>query len=537
MWIDKSKKHAKCNAYTFMTNSPCFCPCIATSCPGDATNCRARLDEIVKQAHIYSWHEPCSILLSKGAMGDFSNNFRRPSFSLTTWAIVVFVIVACSSGVGLWCLKSMHHKTARVMATRTVLEQGQQISDFLAKSCPPCASNLSPEQWRTFNALVDSLHAAQNNLQFVSVARNGITIIHRQTTTLLSAPGQEDTTHCPSHTSDETSVFPQNIELGGTSIPVMVFHRVIELADTNDGPIQIDVGFLRGAVDKEQHAASSSIESLFRLSVLTLILAFGACLLLLIGVVRRDRIWSERHRQEEHLAFSGVLANGIVHDFRNPMSSVRLDAQMLDREARRPEGPRLERLSDLAGRIGRTVERMDRTFQEFLYLAKPTDESFESVDLAECVRESLETLASRFEHAGVSSAIIWKNPPPAVRASPFALRRALMNVLLNAVQFSPARTSVELDARAANDLVELDIMDRGPGIPAKERKRIFEMFVTTRPGGTGLGLFLARTAVRKCGGEIFALERPGGGTIIRIQLPCVKSTDTASVAPSTGDSP
>jgi signal transduction histidine kinase len=207
-----------------------------------------------------------------------------------------------------------------------------------------------------------------------------------------------------------------------------------------------------------------------------------------------------------------------VHDFRNPMSSVRLDAQMLERESRRPEGARPERLADLAGRIDHTVSRMDKVFQEFLYLARPAEEAQEPVDLAECVRECLLTLAPRLEQAGVTPAILWQAPPPRILASPFALRRALINVLLNAVQFSPAQGRIEVDARAAGNRVELDILDRGPGIPAPDRRRIFDMFVTTRPGGTGLGLFLARTAIRKCGGEIAALPREGGGACIRMTL-------------------
>ena len=156
------------------------------------------------------------------------------------------------------------------------------------------------------------------------------------------------------------------------------------------------------------------------------------------------------------------------------------------------------------------------------------------------MRECLETLAPRLEQAGICAATLWPAPPPRALASPFALRRALLNVLLNAVQFSPAGSRVELDARATGNRVELDILDRGPGIPADDRRRVFEMFVTTRPGGTGLGLFLARTAVRKCGGEIAALARPGGGTIIRIALQAAaeeRQPCPSSVPPSTTPPP
>jgi two-component system, NtrC family, sensor histidine kinase HydH len=274
----------------------------------------------------------------------------------------------------------------------------------------------------------------------------------------------------------------------------------------------------RSVVGDAEENATQAIRALFRFSVLTVVAAFGLCLLLFTWAVRRDR-WREAHaRQEEHLAFSGVLANGIVHDFRNPMSSVRLDAQMLERELARPEGARQERLAELSGRISRTIGRMDRVFKEFLYLARPAPETLEPVDLAACVGECLETLAPRLEQAEVRAARLWTSPPPHAVATPVALRRALINIVLNAIQFSPRGGLIELDVRATGGQVTLDVLDRGPGIAPRDRGRVFDMFVTSRPEGTGLGLFLARTAVRRCGGEIVALGREGGGTIMRITL-------------------
>jgi signal transduction histidine kinase len=253
-------------------------------------------------------------------------------------------------------------------------------------------------------------------------------------------------------------------------------------------------------------------------TVLTVAAAFGLCLLLFTWAVRRDRRRETQARQEEHLAFSGVLANGIVHDFRNPMSSVRLDAQMLERELTHAGGARQDRLTELSGRISRTIERMDRVFQEFLYLARPSTDALEPVDLAACVNECLETLAPRLEQAGVQVTRLWSSPAPHAAAAPFALRRALINILLNAIQFSPRGSQIEVGIRTDGDRVTLDVLDRGPGIAPRDRHRVFDMFVTSRPEGTGLGLFLARTAVHKCGGEIAALGREGGGTVMRVVL-------------------
>jgi len=430
---------------------------------------------------------------------------------------MVFIAAAGASGLGLFYLKHIHDRTVRTMATRVVLDQGGQMADYLAEISPFCPTPLSPENWHRFYELIDGLHAAQRNLQFVSISRDGTTLINRQANSLMGYRANPlRLLNRP--VSIRTNVLQQVLEFGGTEVPVMVFQREVTLP-RNGGQVEIQVGLRNTAVDQAEASAAQAVESLFRLSELTLAAAFGACLLLLIWVVRRDRIWADRRRQEEHLAFSGMLANGIVHDFRNPMSSVHLDAQMLEREVKRPEGARPERLTALAGHINRTVQRMDKVFQEFLYLARPAEESLEPVDLADCVRECIETMSPRCEQAAVTPVTLWTTPPPRALASPFALRRALLNVFINAIQFSPPGAQIEIDARAVNGQVELDILDRGPGIPAAERRRIFEMFVTTRPGGTGLGLFLARTAIRKCNGDIAALAREGGGTIIRLTLP------------------
>jgi signal transduction histidine kinase len=98
-----------------------------------------------------------------------------------------------------------------------------------------------------------------------------------------------------------------------------------------------------------------------------------------------------------------------------------------------------------------------------------------------------------------------------------------LNVLVNALQFAPKGSVVDVVVAQRDSGVVTDILDRGPGIPAQQRKTIFDLFVTTRPEGTGLGLFLARTAIQRCNGTIEALPREGGGTCFRIVLPCAET--------------
>ena len=442
-------------------------------------------------------------------MNDYTAKTPPARLSLTLWASAALLLAAAASAMALWYLKRVSERTAHAFAMQTVQERGEQVADYVAGLSPASKTELTPAQWLALRYLTDGLRVAQPEMQSVSFSRDGIFFFVHQAQDLAG--------NSAGAVPIRSRIEFENLEMGGKSVPVMVFRRRIG-ASNDPHRVSVEVKYGLAAVKAEEKIAARALNSLFSLSVLAVLAGFGACLLLLVWVVRRDRAWAERRRQEEHLAFSGMLANGIVHDFRNPMNSVQLDAQMLERETRRGEGPRTERLADLAGRISRTVGRMDKVFQEFLYMARPADEPPEPVDLAECVRECVETLAPRFEQAGVTPATVWAAPPPAAMASPFALRRALLNVMMNAVQFAPAGSRVEVDAAVTEGRIALDVLDRGPGIPRRQRRRVFEMFVTTRPGGTGLGLFLARTAVRKCGGDIAALERPGGGTVIRITL-------------------
>lgn len=437
----------------------------------------------------------------------------RRHLPLTLWSVVFLLLGAMVAGAMLWQLHRLQGRVAHVTATRTVLAQGENLTTFLAGLQGLALTNLTAAQWQLFNTLVEGLHAAQNELQFVSVTRDGETLFHRQTTGLAAATPPDSR---GSAKPMPVSISSGNLELGGRAVPVMIFRRDIPQQDGST--VSVELGLQRSVVVGAEENAAQAIRALFRFSVLIVTAAFGLCLLLFVWVVRRDRQREAHARQEEHLAFSGVLANGIVHDFRNPMSSVRLDAQMLERELTRAGEARQDRLIELSGRISRTIERMDRVFQEFLYLARPAVETLEPVNLADCVSECLETLAPRLEQADVRVTRVGAPVPLFAAAAPFALRRALINILLNAIQFSPRGGQIDVTMRQESEHVILDVGDRGPGIAPQDRQRVFEMFVTSRPEGTGLGLFLARTAIRKCGGEITALGRDGGGTLIHMVL-------------------
>jgi signal transduction histidine kinase len=322
----------------------------------------------------------------------------------------------------------------------------------------------------------------------------------------------------------EVQIGRRLLEMGALKVPVVVFAADVAGAD---GTVQrVELGLRRETVALEEKAATDAIASMFRVSLVTVSVAFLASAILVAWMMHREAVRERRQREQEHLAFAGMLANGVVHDFRNPMSSLRLDLQMLGR-ALGTEG-RAERVRELVARMGGTVDRMDKVFREFQYVSRPDrEEQPHAVALRPCLNNCLSALAARFERKKLRVELRVADDVDGVRAYESALNRALVNVLTNAEQFSPEGATVEVDAAVHGHRVVVRIMDRGPGIPPADENRIFDMFVSSRPGGTGLGLFLARTALERAGGGITVKNRPEGGAEFRLELPAAAAAVSA----------
>lgn len=447
-----------------------------------------------------------------------SQKQQKPAIRLEYILIMAFLVFMLLAGAGLFFLKKTHDRQTRLAATEFVLNRGVLLINTMCAMQGVSSTNATLEAWKALSDTADTIFDVRPDVQSLSIMRDGVTVFHRQAQGFETLPSTNGIS--PAVGESETVMSGSTLEIGGKHQPVFVFSRAIPSPDGRATVIEATVK--RGAVGQAEETARNAVQSLFLFSMIILVLSFSACAGVLVLAVMRDRRREARSRQEEHLAFSGVLANGILHDFRNPMSAVRLDAQMLEREMSREGGFRPERVTELSGRISRTMARMDKIFHEFLFLAKPADEKPEVVHLGNVIKECVDTLSPRIEQAEVQIHVNSPDGLPGAEAYPFAIRRAFLNVLVNALQFAPKGSAVDVNVAQRDSVLITDILDRGPGIPEPQRKKIFDLFVTTRPEGTGLGLFLARTAIQRCNGTIEALPREGGGTCIRIVLPSVK---------------
>ena len=228
---------------------------------------------------------------------------------------------------------------------------------------------------------------------------------------------------------------------------------------------------------------------------------------------RHEVLCTHQERVHELAALSGEIA----HELKNPLASIKGLSALLAQDA--PSGKPAERIAVLR----REVDRMQAILEEFLNFSRPlVPLAIETVD----VRALLDEVAEM--HEGLAHEknvpIIVRANAESVRCDPRKLKQAIINLVQNALEASPAGAAVEIEAEGAQpgSEVSLRVLDRGAGIEAGLRDKVFEPGVTTKARGSGLGLTIARALLRQHGGDLALLPREGGGCVAAMRLPRVE---------------
>ena len=224
--------------------------------------------------------------------------------------------------------------------------------------------------------------------------------------------------------------------------------------------------------------------------------------------------------QSEKLASLGQLASGMAHEIHNPLTIISGEAQLY-----------LERFkgqdATVDGVLKSIIEECQRAAditRRILRFAKPAPTDFVPLDLKTTVEESLTLACYQVRMEKVESAVNMPADLPRVKGNQNQLQEVVLNLILNACQaMGEQGGKLELRASASNgSLVELQVEDTGPGIPSGKLMKIFDPFYTTKPTGTGLGLFVSQRIVKAHGGTIDVASTEGKGTCFTIQLPVWK---------------
>jgi signal transduction histidine kinase len=233
----------------------------------------------------------------------------------------------------------------------------------------------------------------------------------------------------------------------------------------------------------------------------------------------RSQLATERH---EKLASLGVLAAGVAHEIRNPLTAIKCRLFSLKKDF----GPALAGSEDFAT-LNREMDRLERIVRAFLDFARPPEPRIAALPAQAALDHVRKVLSPEFVKRNVSLELE-VDDKLTLAADRQQLEQVLINLAQNAADSMPGGGKVLLRARGGvaemgrqqrRAVVMLDVIDHGQGISPETQRRLFDPFFTTKEGGTGLGLAIASRIIERNGGLLQFSTRQHSGTTFTIVLP------------------
>jgi len=219
----------------------------------------------------------------------------------------------------------------------------------------------------------------------------------------------------------------------------------------------------------------------------------------------------------ERLAALGRVTAGVAHEVKNPLNSMRLWLEVL--KGNMPTDPEPQQAVKM---LDSEIDRLDRAVKTFLSFTKPIEMKLEETDLRMCLEEVLQAARPAVTKAGLELRSELPAEFPLVLADRQLIHQAVLNLVLNACDFTPPGGYIAVELHRSGEFAVISVADSGQGISEEDQKKIFQLFFTTRRGGTGIGLANTFRFVQLHNGRIEFDSQVGHGTTFRIELPLAR---------------
>jgi two-component system, sporulation sensor kinase E len=225
-----------------------------------------------------------------------------------------------------------------------------------------------------------------------------------------------------------------------------------------------------------------------------------------------------RLRRAESLASLTTLAAGVAHEIKNPLGSIGIHIQLIQKALADEELDR-ERVLGFVDVVNEEVDRLNRIVVDFLFAVRPVDVQPDRSDINQIIRELMEFLRYEVKEHGVETEALLAEDLPELDLDEKFVKQALMNLVKNSLAAMPDGGKLTFSTERRGDEVLLRISDTGEGISEENLGKIFEPYFTTKDFGSGIGLTLVYKVVKEHKGEISVTSHPGEGTTFSILFP------------------
>ena len=231
---------------------------------------------------------------------------------------------------------------------------------------------------------------------------------------------------------------------------------------------------------------------------------------------------SHQRIESERVASIVLLAAGVAHELGNPLNSLTIHLQIVERKLRRLRGIDKKDTAGLADSLRvcqDEVARLDGIITNFLQAIRPSPPDLADTRLTEVLAEVLDFQQGELSDRGIQIEVAGPAEPPVVLADRGQVKQVFFNVIKNAAEAMPPGGRLRITARADEQYLSLAFADTGSGIKPEDLARLFEPYHTTKPGGNGLGMMVVQRIMAAHGGQIAVESNPGEGTKGTLQFP------------------
>jgi signal transduction histidine kinase len=213
------------------------------------------------------------------------------------------------------------------------------------------------------------------------------------------------------------------------------------------------------------------------------------------------------------------LAGGLAHEIKNPLSTIRLNIELLAEDLEEVDAPQARRAFRKIDVVKRECRRLEELLNGFLHFAGAHRLDLQPGDANRAIREVIELFRPQAMESKIEVIEYLASDLPSVLLDPRSFHRALFNLVLNAQQAMPDGGELVIRTRHGGNEIAIDLIDTGYGMDAETLEHLFEAFFSTKKGGSGLGLATVRKIIEAHNGRIAVLSEPNYGTQFTIILP------------------
>lgn len=228
---------------------------------------------------------------------------------------------------------------------------------------------------------------------------------------------------------------------------------------------------------------------------------------------------AERKRLEQQYNEIAVLAGGLAHEIRNPLSTIHMNLELLFEEIKECNDPAAHRMLRKMKTIQDQCENLEEILEAFLQFARAGELHLEEVNLANLVRDFLEFYKPEAEDLGIEVRPHLRSDLPQLKLDVRLVKQVLTNLVRNAQQAMPEGGLLELQTSQRDNHVVLEIIDTGCGMSPQALEKMFQVFFSTKPSGSGLGLPTVRKIVEAHQGTIQCESDLNRGTKFTLSFP------------------